>query len=356
MLRDLIIRYAKWQEAGGVRHSTVISNRRGSTASNDENDHDVDNETDIIAWDFDTSPSDATSVSTTEERETSSFISSDYRGVPLSTDTLSSRSTMAPPQLTSTIPSSTALEHPLEQLFNDDTIRSATAPPGLRPRKDTLPSRPVSPIPPLLGTAGQSSSMDSDYRPGTALEMTAYDLRLPEIPTSGPIQIEIPATEALRKDAAGVRSRSATITRSTRSDSAGSAGFSGRNPRYNPPEPMPQPHSPPTSSRAASPKPQPPSFSVQGSIATSLSKAQPSPTPPPKLSIMQTLGPPGSPPKGHISSKSVPNNSSLSIGVSSGVTFPQDLGYVKQRPSEIKAPRSPNLTLNVLQLMETANG
>src|SRR5271170_7358875 len=54
-LRDLIIRYARWQEAGGVRQSIMISNRRGSSVSNDENEPELDHEGEIVAWDFDTS-------------------------------------------------------------------------------------------------------------------------------------------------------------------------------------------------------------------------------------------------------------------------------------------------------------
>ena len=57
-LRDLITRYAKWQEAGGVRQSIMISNRRGSAVSNEENEADLDHDGDVIAWDFDAAFSD----------------------------------------------------------------------------------------------------------------------------------------------------------------------------------------------------------------------------------------------------------------------------------------------------------
>lgn len=329
----------------------MISNRRGSSVSNDENEREMDGENDIIAWDFDTSSSDAMIANLPDEKEGSAFPSRDYaRSLSSPKDGLPTISTV-PSQLSSNVSQSTALEHPLEQLFSDETIRSATAPPGLRSRKDTLPSRPVSPLPPLLSTTPLSAS-ETDYRPGTALSMTSYDLRLPDIPTSGPIQIEIPATEeTLRKDQPGVRSRSATVTRTARSDSTGSAGFPARMPRYNPAEPMPQPHSPPTSSRAASPKPQlplPSSFPVQGPLTTNISKVQPPPTSPPKLNTTQPPIPPGSPPKGHISSKSAPNSSSVANGVIMGVGSSYDPGIAKTRSSDGKTSRPPNLTLNVL--------
>src|SRR5579859_4919759 len=180
-LRDLIIRYAKWQEAGGVRQSIMISNRRGSSASNEDNDTEVNHEGDVIAWDFDTSFSDVAPPSLVNETKPLA-ISLDYSMDSFS-DTPLARSLRSPSQGQSTLVSTlgtippmppslhhgTAAEHPLEQLFNDGTVRSTTAPPALRSLKDTLPSRPVSPLPPLAGPSTQPSSPDTDSRPGTAL-------------------------------------------------------------------------------------------------------------------------------------------------------------------------------------------
>jgi hypothetical protein len=329
----------------------MISQRRGSTSSADDIEQDIDHETDIIAWDFDTSHSDGLGLSQTDDRDTSLFatVSDLSRSHPVSLDTAASNTPVPTPPMASTMPPH--LEHPLEQLFSNDTIRSATVPAGLRPRKDTMPSsRPVSPLPPLPlpGATIQPTNTDSDYRSSPALGLPPYDLRLPEIPSSGPIQIEIPTPEeTLRKDAPapGVRSRSATITnRSARSDSTGSSGFPPRLARFNPLEPMPQPNSPPTSSRAASPKPQlpsPPSYPLQPA-STNISKA---PMSPPKNITTTQVIPPGSPPKGHISSKSLPNP-----GVTNGTPapLPQDATFIKPRPAEMKPPRPPNLTLNVI--------
>jgi hypothetical protein len=66
-LRDLITRYAQWQESGGVRQSIMISDRRGSAVSSDDNELDLANEGDVIAWDFDTSLSDIAISSSPEE-------------------------------------------------------------------------------------------------------------------------------------------------------------------------------------------------------------------------------------------------------------------------------------------------
>ena len=330
-----------------MRQSTMISNRRGSTASTDDIVQDIDNENDIIAWDFDTTLSDTINMSHPEEHNAPPFAPVNDLSWGYS-DTLPSTIPAPPP---SAVPLQGALEHPLEQLFNDDTVRSATAVAGLRPRKDTMPSRPVSPLPPLPVTTIQPSNPESDYRQGPNLGMGSYDLRLPEIPSSGPIQIEIPATEeTLRKDTSAVRSRSATVTRTARSDSTGSAGFPARIARYNAQEPMPQPHSPPTSSRAASPKPQQPlpsSLSLQGPTTINLPKVQSIPLSPPKTVTILPLVPPGSPPKGHISSKSVPNATTLSNAGSLGASFSQEPGLNKPRPPELKPSRPPHLTLNV---------
>jgi hypothetical protein len=355
-LRDLITRYARWQESGGVRQSIMISDRRGSAVSSDDNDMDIANEGEVIAWDFDTSLSDIAISSPPEEKTPLSLGNLGNLGYlddsSSTFDTLLSRPSYGQSTLSSTTTSSSTLplniqhsaatEHPLEQLFNDGTVRSATAPPALRSRKDTMPSRPVSPLPPLSVSNTQPSSPDSEYRPGTALGMTAFDLRLPDIAPIAPIQIEIPTTEdTLRKDAPGVRSRSATVTRPGRSDSAGSTGFPSRVPRHNPTEPMPQ--SPPRTIRAASPKPQPPLPTLSNAP-----KAQPMPMSPPKPAPSVPLNPPKSPPKAHhIPSKSVPNNASLSPATLSAITALQDNVPTKPRSSDLKPPRPANLILNV---------
>jgi hypothetical protein len=342
----------------------MISNRRGSAVSNEENDLDIDNEGDVIAWDFDTSFGDVASTVTDDKRLQSSG-QNDYSMDTSSTfDTVHTRPLRSPSQGQTTLaPFSTsslplngqhgsATEHPLEQLFNDGTIRSATAPPTLRSRKDTIPSRPVSPLPPLNGQ--HPPSPDSEYRPNTA--MGQYDLRLPDITPTGPIQIEIPATEdTLWKDPPGVRSRSATVTRGTRSDSTGSAGFASRVPRHNAADPMPQPQSPPRTSRATSPKPQPPSLPTPQNANSSVMKMQP-PLSPPKIAPALPPIPPNSPAKGHIPSKSVPNNSLLTTAPTSNTPLSDHI-LTKARSADLKSTRPPNLTLNVssrLMLLTTA--
>jgi hypothetical protein len=360
-LRDLITRYAKWQEAGGVRQSIMISNRRGSSLSNEENDTEIDSEGDVIAWDFDTSFSDVAPSSLVNETKPLAFPSLDYSTESLS-DTLLTRPLRSPSLGQSTLVSSSgtisslpmsiqhnsATEHPLEQLFNDGTVRSAAAPPPLRSRKDTLPSRPVSPLPPLTGLSTQPSSPDSESRPGTALSTASFDLWLPDIAPTAPIQIEIPATQdTLRKDPPGVRSRSATVTRTARSDSAGSAGYPGRLPRHNATEPMPQPHSPPRSSRAVSPKP------TLNPLANPITaayphKAQAPPLSPPKSVLGMPPIPPTSPTKSqHIPSKSAPINSPLPGPPLSSTAPIQDHMLIKARSADLKTSRAPNLTLNV---------
>ena len=200
------MRYARWQEAGGVRQSIMISDRRGSSVSNDDNDVDLANEGDVIAWDFDTSLSDIAISSSPDDKSFPPFTTASYPDDTLSTfDTMQSRpsnygqTTLTSMSLAPTLPlniqHASATEHPLEQLFNDGTVRSATAPPALRTRKDTMPSRPVSPLPPPSLPSTQPSSPDTEYRPGTALGMSHYDMRLPDISSTAPIQIEIPTTE-----------------------------------------------------------------------------------------------------------------------------------------------------------------
>ena len=356
-LRDLITRYARWQESGGVRQSIMISNRRGSSVSNEENEADLDND-DVIAWDFDTSFSDVGLPSSTEEKflsPTSAF----ERPVDPSSDIIQTRplrstsqgqgslaSTSVPPAPLP--PSNVTTEHPLEQLFNDGTVRSATAPTTLRSRKDTITSRPLSPLPPLSAPAAQPSSPDMESRPGTALGAGSYDLRLPDITPIAPIQIEIPATEeTLRKDTPGVRSRSATVTRGTRSDSTGSGGFTSRTPRNNAADPLPPPPLSSVLIRSESPKPQPPPLPtpLPSQTASSMNVAKPQPTAmsPPK--VTSAAPPPISPTKGHMPSKSVPNNSALSVTPLRA--FSQDHVLTKARSTELKSSRAPHLTLNV---------
>lgn len=359
-LRDLITRYARWQESGGVRQSIMISNRRGSSVSNEENEPDLDHD-DVIAWDFDTSFSDVL-IPSMEERFLSPTSSFDRLGDPSSaSDTIQTRPLRSTSQgqgslAPAAVPpapmlSSSATEHPLEQLFNDGTIRSATAPPALRTRKDTITSRPLSPLPPLNGPATQPSSPDMESRPGTGLGTGSYDLRLPDIAPVAPIQIEIPATEeTLRKDAPGVRSRSTTVTRSTRSDSTGSAGFPSRTPRHNPTEPMPPPHFPTVSARSESPKPQPPPLPSQITASLNVVKSQPPPMSPPKSTV--AMPPPTSPTKGHISSKSVPNNAPLSAPPPNTPSHEHML--TKARSTELKSSRAPHLTLNVFSSARTS--
>jgi hypothetical protein len=338
----------------------MISNRRGSSVSNEDNDPEIDHEGDVIAWDFDTSFSDVAPPSLVDELKPLS-IRVDYSMDPMS-DTLLTRPLGSPSHGQATLHHSSvgipapaqgmqhgsATEHPLEQLFNDGTVRSATAPPSMRSRKDTLPSRPVSPLPPLIALNTQPSTPDADSRPGTAVSSTSFDLRLPDIAPTAPIQIEIPATEdTLRKDPPGARSRSATVTRTTRSDSAGSAGYPNRIPRHNAAEPMPQPQSPPRSSRAVSPKPVPTTLPNPISIA-STAKQQAPPLSPPKSVLGMPPIPANSPTKGHhVPSKSAPNNSPLPA-FPLGSTAPlQDHALMKARSTELKSSRPPNLTLNV---------
>jgi hypothetical protein len=364
-LRDLITRYAKWQESGGVRQSIMISNRRGSGVSNDESEPDIDHEGDVIAWDFDTSFSDISITSITESMSTLTNANLDYPGETSSTfDTMQTRPLRSatqgpatittpsmPPSLSLSLQTSTTSEHPLEQLFNDGTVRSATAPPTLRARKDTIPSRPVSPLPPLTVSTTQPSSPDMETHPTIGLGTGLYDLRLPTITPTGPIQIEIPDTEeTLRKDPPGVRSRSATVTRSARSDSLGSAAYSTRTPRLTAADPMPQPQSPPRSNRAVSPKPQPPlptPVPTQLISPINVSKAQLPPLSSPKSASTVPPVPPTSPPKGHIPSKSVPNTASSAPDVSNTVIVLQDHNITKPRSGDLKLSRPTNLTLNV---------
>jgi len=360
-LRDLITRYARWQESGGVRQSIMISNRRGSSVSNEENEPDFEHD-DVIAWDFDTSFADVVIPPSSEEQFLSPTSSFDRPMEQTSTlETIQTRPLRGTSQgqgnpasapVVPPISTSNATEHPLEQLFNDGTIRSATAPPTLRPRKDTVTSRPLSPLPPLNGSATQPSSPDMESRPGMGLGTGSYDLRLPDITPIAPIQIEIPAAEeTLRKDVPGVRSRSTTVTRGTRSDSTGSAGFSSRTPRHNTAEPMPPPHFSTVSVRSESPKPPPPPLHPllptplpsQITPSVSVPKSHPPPMSPPKST--SAVPPPTSPTKGHISSKSVPNNAPLSVTPLNAPS--QEHMLMKARSSELKSSRAPHLTLNV---------
>src|SRR5277367_6373650 len=358
-LRDLITRYARWQESGGVRQSIMISNRRGSAVSNEDNEPDLDHG-DVIAWDFDTSFSDIVIPSSTEEKFLSPISAFDSPADPSSpTDTIQTRplrstsqgqgSLALAPVPPAPLPTSNATtEHPLEQLFNDGTVRSTTAPPTLRSRKDTITSRPLSPLPPLNGATTQPSSPDMENRQGIASGTGSYDLRLPDITPVAPIQIEIPATEeTLRKDVPGVRSRSATVTRGTRSDSTGSSGFTSRIPRHNATEPMPPPHFPSVSARSESPKPQPPPLptSLPSQITPSANVAKPQPPPMSPPHSTSAMPPPTSPTKGHISSKSVPNNAPLSL-VPLHATSQEHI-LIKARSTELKSSRAPHLTLNV---------
>jgi hypothetical protein len=352
-LRDLIIRYARWQEAGGVRQSLMISNRRGSSVSNEENEQDLDG--DVIAWDFDTSYSDAMSQFTNDERSPTLNSLSD-RGVEISqysepvparqltgpSQGFATPALPAPPPTPVTGPHSSAAEHPLEQLFNDGTVRSSTAPAALRPRKDTLTSRPVSPLATINASATQPTSQDMDFRTHQTVGSASFDLRLPDVTPIVPIQIEIPSPEeTFRKDPPATRSRSATVTRSTRSDSGGSSGLS-RTPRHNPAEPMPQPQSPPRTNRNVSPKPQPPMPPPMPPPNTLPSKStvSNSPQPPPSLPFI----PPSSPATSHVS-KSVPVNPPAST-LPSATAF-NDQALTKARSTELKTSRPPNLTLTV---------
>lgn len=357
-LRDLITRYAKWQEAGGVRQSIMISNRRGSSLSNEDNEADVDNDGNVIAWDFDTSLSDIAKPSIGQESSGPSVLAMDHdesaafdtvHTRPLRSPSLAQGNvppTSLPQPLPLSVPHGSGVEHPLEQLFNDGTIRSATAPPALRARKDTLPSRPVSPLPPLTVGVTQPASPDMDSRPGTALGMASYDLR----PSDAPILIKIPATEeTLRKDPPGARSRSATVTRGARSDSTGSAGFSSRTARHNAvdivPLPQPQAQSPPMSSWIGSPMSQPPlpaTLATQLNPSATVSKPQPSPLSPPKSTAVGPSVPPPSPTKGHIQSKSMPVNTPFTRPFDAS-----DHDLIRVKSGELKTFKPPNLNLNV---------
>ena len=356
-LRDLITRYAKWQEAGGVRQSIMISNRRGSSVSNEDNEADVDNDGNVIAWDFDTSLSDIIKPSIGQESSGSSVLAMDHdesagfdtvHTRPLRSPSIAQGNVLpssVPQPLPLSVPHGSGIEHPLEQLFNDGTVRPATAPPALRARKDTLPSRPVSPLPPLTAAVPQPANPDMDSHPGTALGMTSYDLRL-----DAPILIKIPATEeTLRKDPPGARSRSATVTRGTRSDSIGSASFSSRPARHNAadivPLPQPQVQSPPMSSWIGSSMPQlplPATLTTQLNPSATVPKPQPSPLSPPKSTAVGPTVPPSSPTKGHIQSKSMPVNSPFTRPFDAS-----DHDLIRVKSGELKTPKPPNLNLNV---------
>jgi len=331
----------------------MISNRRGSAISNEENEPDLDG--DVIAWDFDTSLTDAMSPFINDENspilnsvsdrvgETSQYLEpapSRHLGS-LSQGVMNPAQLSVPPRASV---STAAAEHPLEQLFNNGTVRSSTVPPTFRPRKDTLTSRPVSPLSGLNASATQPTSPDMELRTHQAVGTAGFDLRLPDIGPGAPIQIEIPSTEeTFRKDPPAPRSRSATVTRTARSDSAGSSGLS-RPPRHNPAEPMPQPQSPPRSNRAVSPKPQPPLIPPIPSTAAQSIKSTASnspPRPPPTLPVM----PPSSPPKGPVLSKPVPVN--LTPSNIPGVIPFYDHVLTKARSTELKSSRPPNLILTV---------
>jgi hypothetical protein len=342
----------------------MISNRRGSAISNEDNEADTDQDGDVVAWDFDPSFLDVTIPAQMGAKPLANNFVDRPDETSTIQDTIQTRPLRSPSQghanlspisvPPASLSHSSASEHPLEQLFNDGTVRSSTSASTLRPRKDTLASRPVSPLPLLSGTATQPSSPDVDQRPGTALG-TAYDLRLPDITPVVPIQIEIPATEeTLWKDPPGARSRSATVTRGARSDSTSSSGFPARVPRHNAVEPMPQPQSPPRSNRGVSPKPQPPLPTpvpaAQVIPPASASKVSASTLSSPKTATsvlpLPPVVPSTSPSKGHISSKSVPSASPLYAVPS--ITPLQEHVLTKARSTDLKASRPPNLTLNVL--------
>ena len=98
-LRDLITRYAKWQEAGGVRQSIMISNRRGSAVSNEENEADLDHDGDVIAWDFDAAFSDVSIPFLTEDRTLAPNSAGDQpNGTPSTLDTIQGRALRSPSQ------------------------------------------------------------------------------------------------------------------------------------------------------------------------------------------------------------------------------------------------------------------
>jgi len=333
----------------------MISNPRGSAIGNEENEPDLDG--DVIAWDFDTSFTDPMSPFIDDENspilnsasdragETSPFLEpAPSRQLGSVSQGVTNPQVPVPPQNPTSTAHASATEHPLEQLFNDGTVRSSPAPPAFRPRKDTLTSRPISPLPALNASATQPTSLDMDFRTHQAVGMAVFDLRLPDVGPGAPIQIEIPPPEeTFRKDPPAPRSRSATVTRTARSDSASSSGLS-RPPRQNPSEPMPQPQSPPRSNRTVSPKPQQPLVPPMPSTTPQLTKPAASnspPRPPPTLPAK----PPSSPPKGQVSSKSIPLNPSPS-NIPGVIPF-NDHVPTKARPTELKSSRPPNLILTV---------
>ena len=332
----------------------MISHPRGSAISHEENEPDLDG--DIIAWDFDTSLTDPMPPFINDENslnnvfdrsgETSQYLEAapSRQLVNVSQGVTNPPQLPVPPQNPLSTAHASAPEHPLEQLFNDGTVRSSTAPPAFRPRKDTLTSRPVSPLPTLNASATQPTSLDMDFRTHQATGTAVFDLRLPDIGPGAPIQIEIPPPEeTFRKDPPAPRSRSATVTRAARSDSAGSSGLS-RPPRQNPSEPMPQPQSPSRSNRTVSPKPQPPLVPPMPSTTVQSTKPAASNSPPRHPPTLPVL-PPSSPPTGQVSSKSVPVNPSPS-NIPGVIPF-NDHVPTKARSTEFKSSRPPNLILTV---------
>ena len=229
ILQELIVRFERWQESGGVRKSLLAHNRRGSALSDLKFDPaEVD---EPIGWDFDTVKSHnmipARNASYTEPSPLEHFESG--LEVPSNGQTKIRHSPDS-----STIYSNNSAprsEHRLVQLFEDPTKSGQ----GYRSRKNTILSRPGSPSQltiPIYPPQSSGSMLDLgtiQSPPATALPFNhslslsgTNSLKLPEITTSEPFQIEIPAPEdTLKLDES--RSRSNTISRAGRSNSVATA-------------------------------------------------------------------------------------------------------------------------------------
>ena len=235
ILKELIVRFERWQESGGVRKSLLAHNRRGSTLSDLRFDPaEVD---EPIGWDFDTVKSYSMVPSQQPAYTELSPLEHLDNGLDDSADT-ETRIRHAPDTLHLSNNIASRSEHRLVQLFEDPTKTNQQN--GYRSRKNTLLSRPESPshltIPiyppqpsgPMLDT-GIMQSPPATVPAGNPLS-TANSLRLPEITASEPFQIEIPAPEdTLKLD--GSRSRSSTVSRAGRSNSV-TATMTPRAPRH----------------------------------------------------------------------------------------------------------------------------
>ena len=240
-LRDLILRFEKWQESGGIRKSLLLHERRGSGLSDLQVDLMENDEP--VGWDFDTVRSHIRPKEDRNNNEDQNKLENALDGNtaldPMNPNSFnapqsefSSNGEIQPPvdavlahtirpmlsraassNLGSTVlskqsSSSTAVsssDHRLLQLFDDPENTNQDVG-GTRGRKDSVARlRPSSPSPLSipsfpLKTKNISASPINNEIPEYRYPSESGTMKLPEIPASEPFQIEIPPpNEAFNK-------------------------------------------------------------------------------------------------------------------------------------------------------------